>query len=70
MMRMESEDEERGSPVMKSIKMEFQGHAGMERNLRGLYAVWCDGLAQALLEGEIPAVWSPLLMLNYLENEF
>jgi hypothetical protein len=30
----------------------------------------CLRSIKLVLEGEIPAVWSPLLMLNYLENEF
>jgi hypothetical protein len=47
MTRMESKEEEVGSWVMKSIMIEFQGYLVMERNFRGLYAVWCDGFVQA-----------------------
>jgi hypothetical protein len=41
----ESKEEEGGRLVMKSIEMEFQGCLGMERNLRGLHAAQCNGLA-------------------------
>jgi hypothetical protein len=47
MTRMELKEEEGVRPGMESIVIEFQGHSAMERNLRGPYVAWCNGLAQA-----------------------
>src|ERR1700676_5351163 len=44
--RIESYEEEGGSPVMKSIAMAAHGRSGMERNLSGPYAAWRDDLAR------------------------